>query len=303
MISGYTQFKRAYRLLVIPKEGGEGLNLSALRIVFSVEKATKGTPNFSRISVYNLNQNTISGIKVGDTVVLEAGYEDGNVGMIFTGEIVQPYISREGSVDIALNLICQDGDQYLTSSFTAQTLAKGSTLSDAANACLDGMDQNIMTDDLGDKSYIRGKVIFGKSADIMTRIANTVKAQFFVCDGKVNIAGAKDYDGETAVELNPMTGLIETPNQTDDGVSAKCLLNPSLKLNSLIHINARLVAEQQAKDPKKITEVNADGIYRIVKMVYEGDTRGGSWYCTFDAVTQTGLKPDGLVRDEDNPWR
>lgn len=302
MNSGYKQYLRAYRLLVIPKSGGDTLDVSQLRITFSVEKATKDTPNFSRISIYNLAMSTIAGIKPGDTVVLEAGYRD-NMGMIFTGEIVQPYVSREGSVDIALVLLSQDGDQFLTSSFTAQTLSKGSTLADAVGACSAGMNTNILTDKLNEHQYIRGKVLFGKSADILSDTAKSVQSQFFVCDGKINIAAAKDYDGNTAVELNPSTGLIETPNQTDDGVSAKCLLNPSLKLNSLIHINANLVAAQEAKDKGKVTDVNADGIYRIVKMVYEGDTRGGPWYCTFDAVTQTGLKPDGLVQGEENPWR
>ena len=299
---GYEQFIRGYRLLILPKNGGDGIDVSQLRIVFYIEKSTTETPNYSQIIIYNLAQSTIAGIKAGDKVILEAGYEKGNVGMIFSGEIVQPYVAREGSVDIALHLICQDGDEYLTSAYTAQTLAKGSTLMDAASACSSGMEKNILTSKLN-KKYIRGKVLFGKSAQLMRVFAKTTKSQFFVNDGKVNICAAEDYDGNTAVELNPMTGLIETPNQTDDGVSAKCLLNPSLKLNSLIHINANLIAVQQASTSQAATDVNADGIYRIVKMTYEGDTRGQAWYCTFDAVTQSGAKPDGLVQGQENPWR
>lgn len=300
---GYEQFMRAYRLLIVPKDGGNGIDVSQLRIVFNIEKSTTETPNYSHIVIYNLAQSTIAGIKAGDNVILEAGYQNGNIGMIFTGEIVQPYVSREGSVDIALHLICQDGDEYLTTAFTSKTLAKGSKLSDAVSACAEGLDQNVVSKKMSGKTYIRGRVLFGKSAALMRSMAKTVKAQFFVCDGKVNIAAAEDYDGDTAVELNPMTGLIETPNQTDDGVSAKCLLNPSLKLNSLVHINANLLAVQQATTSQAPTDVNADGVYRIVKMVYEGDSRGQSWYCTFDAVTQSGAKPDGLVQGEENPWR
>ncbi len=300
---GYEQFLRAYRLLIVPKSGGDGIDVSALRIVFYVEKSTTETPNYSQIIVYNLAQSTIAGIKAGDKVILEAGYEKGNIGMIFSGEIVQPYVSREGGVDIALHLICQDADEYLTSAFTAKTLAKGSRLTDAVSACSEGLDQNIVSRKLGEKTYIRGKVLFGKSAAQMRVLAKTVKAQFFVNDGMINITAAEDYDGSTAVELNPMTGLVGTPNQTDDGVSAKCLLNPSLKLNGLIHIDANLVSARQASASQPVTDVNADGIYRIVKMVYEGDSRGQSWYCTFDAVTQSGAKPDGLVQGQENPWR
>ena len=34
---------------------------------------------------------------------------------------------------------------------------------------------------------------------------------------------------DQVVELNPLTGLVDSPGQTDDGVSGKCLINPSLK--------------------------------------------------------------------------
>ncbi len=148
----YRQFKRACRLLVIPGSGGSGMDVSQLRIVFNAEKAVTDTPNFSRIAVYNLAQSTVAGIKAGDTVVLEAGYENGNIGMIFTGEIVQPYLSRENGTDTVLNLVCQDGDRFLTSSFTAQTLARGSTLSDVVSACSQGMDTNVLTDRLEEKA-------------------------------------------------------------------------------------------------------------------------------------------------------
>ena len=300
---GYEQFMRNYRLLIVPKSGGDGIDVSALRIVFYVEKSTTETPNYSQIIIYNLAQSTIAGIKAGDKVILEAGYEKGNVGMIFSGEIVQPYVARESGVDIALHLICQDADEYLTTAFTAKTLAKGSKLTDAVSACSEGLDQNVISRKLSDKTYIRGKVLFGKSASLMRVLAKTAKAQFFVNDGKINIAAAEDYDGDTAVELNPMTGLIGTPNQTDDGVSFQCLLTPSLKRNSLIHINANLIAAQQASTSQAATDVNADGVYRIVKMTYEGDSRGQSWYCNCDAVTQSGAKPDGLVQGHENPWR
>lgn len=306
IIYGYSQFKRKYRLIVNRKSGG-GIDVSALRCLFSCEKAMTATPNFSQITIYNLNQDTISSIQAGDTVVLEAGYEGGNFGMIFTGQIVQPYTQKEGGTDIALVLLVQDGDEYLNSAFTAETVGKNATQADIVKICTrQGASTGLITEELPKTRLARGKVLFGKSAAYVKKIAMRSKGQFYVEDGKVNIVAASDYDESTAVELNPSTGLIGIPSQTDDGVSGQCLINPSIKLNTLLYINSSLVTSKKVSttDVSATTKaVNADGVYRVVKLTYEGDTRGDAWYCTFEAVTQAGAKIAGQSKDVSNPWR
>lgn len=284
---------------------GNALDVSDLRCVFLCEKSLNDTPNYSQITIYNLNQQTISSIKAGDKVVLEAGYEDGNYGMIFTGDIVQPMVHRESSTDVALTLIVQDGDMYLNGAFTAQTLSKASTQGDVITACLnDDVSKGAITDSLPKTRMVRGKVLFGKSSKYLRKVADASKGQFYIEDGKVNIVAAKDYASNQAVELNPMTGLIGMPEQTDDGVKGQCLINPSIKLNTLIYINSKLVAQKQvAEGETKYTAVNADGVYRIVKLTCEGDTHGDQWYMSFEAITQSGKKPTGMSSGETNPWR
>ena len=48
-------------------------------------------------------------------------------------------------------------------------------------------------------------------------------------------------DGEI-FDLGPDSGLIGTPTQNDVGISGECLLNPNIKLNSLVHINNKKIA-------------------------------------------------------------
>ncbi len=252
------------------------------------------TPNYCEIVIYNLAASTVAQVKAGQTVILEAGYEGGNFGMIFTGQIVQPFVDRENGVDTKLHLICQDGDQFLNSSFTAKTLEKGSTPMDVVNACA-----TIAKDLIGQKvqsggSYIRGKVMFGMSADYLKGIAQRTDTQFFVNDGKINIVGAEDYREGMAVALNADTGLIGDPSQTDDGVSAQCLINPSMKLNTLVHIDSSAITAKAMQNAEStLSSFPANGVYRIIKLTYEGDTHGDPWYCTFDAITQDGANPAG----------
>lgn len=281
------------------------IDISKLRCMFYCEKSTTDTPNYSQITVYNPSQATINAVKAGDTVILEAGYENGNYGMIFTGQIVQPLIQKEGGTDIALVLIVQDGDVYLNSSFTIKTVGKSATQADIVEACMDkSITKGIITEALSQTQLPRARVLFGKAADYIRKIAKGNQSQMFVEDGVLHIVAASDYDDKTAVELNPTTGLIGMPSQTDDGVSGQCLINPSIKLNTLVYINQRLVQQKQvAEGATSAADVNADGVYRIVKLVYEGDTHGDTWYCSFDAISQTGTKPTGLKDGATNPWR
>ena len=281
------------------------IDISNLRCVFNCEKDMNDTPNYSIITVYNMSQKTIASIRQGDKVILEAGYEHGNYGMIFTGNIVQPMAGRESGTDVTLTLVCQDGDVYLNSSFTATTLAKASSNADVVRVCTNGrISTGLVTDQLGKTKLARGKVVFGKSSKYVRKAAISAKSQFYIEDGTVNIAAASDYASNVAVELNPKTGLIGMPQQTDDGVSGQCLINPSIKLNTLIHINSSLVLAKQVEEGEtSYSAVSSDGVYRITKLAYEGDTHGDPWYCTFEAVTQTGAKPTGMNLAVSNPWR
>lgn len=283
------------------------LEITKLRVVFKCEKSVSDDPNYSVFTVYNMAQSDIAGIKAGDTVVLEAGYENGNYGMIFSGQIVQPYVTRESGTDTALNLVIQDGDQFLNSAFVMTTLSAACTQADVVAACVAGDDSvstGLVNSSLSSKSMIRGKVLFGSSAYYMQQAASGVNAQFYVEDGKVNIVGATDYASDQAVELNPLTGLVDVPGQTDEGVSAKCLINPSLKLNTLVHIDSSLITQKEVSSGEtEVKAISTDGVYKIEKLTITGDTHGDDWYMEFDAVTQSGKAPGAMIAGVTNPWR
>ena len=296
MNEGYRQWLRKFRLIV------GGMNVSNLRCVFNVEKAVDETPNLAEITITNLAVSSISQIGPGDQVLLEAGYENGNFGLIFSGQVVRPYIEKENGTDTNLVLLCQDGDVFINTAFTAKTLSKGSTLDDVVNTCAEGAAKNLISKKISQaQPYIRGKVLFGKSSEYLKRAAYATECQFFVEDDEINIIGAEDYRPGTAVELNPDTGMIGDPTQTDDGVAVKCLLNPSIKLNTLVHVSPQCVRQKRVSDASaEAPELSVDGMYRVVKLTYSGDTHGQDWYCDIDAITQDGVNPAGVASGGSN---
>ena len=316
--SDYKQWLRQYRLIVAPQAGGTGYDVSELRFAFKVEKSMNDTPNYSVLSIVNPSTDFISSVRTGDSVTLEAGYIEGNFGLIFDGTVVQSYSSYQDGTDRVLNLVCEDGDMYLNMKFVATTLAKGASAADKIALLTAGTPTGIIGDSVKNlPANPRGVVYFGLAANYVERMSVASDSQAYVDDGKVNIVAANDYADGIAVELNPDTGLLDQPTQTDDGISAKCLLNPSIKLNTIVHIDSSWILEKQKTVPKqsssgdsgeksgksskssdtgKIKEtapLAADGMYRIVTLTYEGDTHGDSWYCTFDAISQDGVNAAG----------
>lgn len=275
------QWKRKYRVLVT-NANGTALDVSALRCTFNIEKNMDEEPNYSIVTVYNLAIETRNAIiEEGDSVIVEAGYENGAYGLVFNGEIIQWIKGKDDATDSYVRLVCQDSDHLLTSAFVAKTLAAGSTFRDTVNLCSDGYGVGVM--DISNNPLPRAKTLFGLNRRYLHGVAASNDAHFYADNGEINIVSSSYSDGE-GPDLRPDTGLIGTPQQTEYGVSGQCLLDPRLKLNQMIHIDSEYIVEQEASTGTKITALPTNGAYRVVKLTYEGDTRGDAWYVNFEAV-------------------
>ena len=257
------------------------MDVSSLRCKFEIYKNMDEEPNYSVITIYNLAASSeTSIIENGASVTVEAGYFNAAFGLIFNGEIIQWARGKENGTDKYMRLVCQDGDHLLTSAFVTTTLAKGATQQDVVSMCLS--DENTGKLDLKSGSLPRAKTMFGLSRDYLHQAAVTSDAKFYVEDSVANIVSASFANAQLCADLRPDTGLIGTPEQTDYGVSAKCLLNPCLKLNARVRIDSEYIVPQEAKKGTELSALPTDGVYRISRINYVGDTRGQAWYCELE---------------------
>ena len=284
-------YGRRYRVIV------GSINVSELRCTFHIEKNIAETPNYSEVAIYNLapaTENRI--IETGSRVVVEAGYVGSHYGLIFDGDVVQPLRGREGGTDFSLTLVAQDGDGFINSGFVSQTWSAGQSMRTVAeNLCGNATSPasiGQLPPTLGNTRLARGKVVFGLARDYLHQIARTEQAAFYCDNGKVNIIRAADVAAGRVITLTPQTGLLGTAEMTEEGVTATCLLNPLLTLNSLVHIDKSFVRLEKARRDSQPTQPDYDGIYRIIKLVHEGDTQGNVWETQFTAVAQTGAIPN-----------
>jgi len=299
-MSNYTQWIRKVGLILV--KGEKGLDLSNFRIRFEVTSADVETPNNAAIRVYNLKPETILAIQEFSEVVLNAGYQNGNYGVIFKGTIKQFKIGRENAIDNYLDILAGDGDIEYNQAFIEMSLKSNTTPKSQIEQIAKEMGTSA---DLGslmiDKQHIpslRGAVLFGLARSNLRNIATSLDASWSIQDGSVLFLDNTGYRDGEKVKINVGTGLIGVPEQTSGGIRVRCLINSRIQIGCLIELNNAEINQLVQQDPSAAPvpynqrtgiQQNAalntkDATYRVYAIDHQGDTRGQEWYSTLTCL-------------------
>ena len=289
--------------LIVADAQGNGLDLASLRIVFKVKKSSAQTPNSAIIRVYNLSDNTAKQIREEfQSVTLQAGYQS-NFGLIFKGNIKQVRFGRENSTDTYVDIAAGDGDQSYNFSTISTTLRAGSHQTDQINAAINTMEPNGVTtgfiDDIDSIILPRGKVMYGMSRDYLRQSTESTDTTWSIQNEQIQIVKRTSVAPDPVVVLTSKTGLVGVPELTNDGVSARCLLNPLIRIGGIININQKDIADAKLSNVSNNLQVNsapqttADGLYRVLVAEFVGDTFGNDWYTDITCISYDNSAPDG----------
>lgn len=301
-----SQYLRKIGLIV--SEGGDGLNIDKLRVVFKIVQSDVQTPNHAIIRVYNPSDETAQAVSKEFTAVrLQAGYEEGAYGVIFSGTIKQVRRGRENPTDTYLDILAADGDKAYNQGFISKSLAAGATAEDERNAVVDAMGiPKGYVADLPPGAAQRGQVKYGMTRDYMRDLSSTHNMTWSIQNGQVQMIPNTGYRPGTAVVLNANTGMIGLPVQTEGGIQVRCLLNPNIKIGSLLQINNAsiqrdLFGGKLLNAPGRLEElqgfkpkVTDDGFYRVYVNEFEGDTHGQPWYNDITCLAIDRTSPQAL---------
>lgn len=304
-------WNRKVSLLLV--EGDKALDLSDFHIKFRTSQADTESPNNCLVRVFNLSEVTITRLGEYKTIILQAGYE-GQFGVIFQGTVKQYKIGRENATDNYIDILAADGDIGYNFSVVNKTLERGATPQDQIKAAVASMNQNGVS--LGYTAQAtggvlpRGKVLFGMARDQIRRGAQSLGSTWSIQNGKINIIPLDGFIPGEALKLSAATGLVGIPEQTQNGIVLKCLLNPRLLVGSLIQIDNKSINQlvQQDKNAAPVpynqwtglqllAKTTSDGVYRLYVAEFEGDTRGTAWYshltCLAVDASSGKVKPYG----------
>lgn len=272
---------------------GEGLDVSEMRFKFEVRTADVQSPNNCAIRIYNLSEDTMRRVR-GEfkRVILQAGYED-SYGVIFDGTIKQLKTGKENATDKYLEIYAADGDLGFNFGTVNKTFAAGSRPEDHIEEAVRAM--GLVLADIPNNNYTlpRGKVQYGLARAQMNIAAKTLGASWSIQGGRAQMIPLQGYLPGEAVEINAATGMVGMPEQTDQGITVRTLLNPRLRIGGLIRLNNNDVNRMQVKDIVAFNSYKAkvqsapmsgDGLYRLFAVEHIGDTRGQEWYSDLIAL-------------------
>jgi hypothetical protein len=313
-------FGRKYRIIVSNSDG-EAFDVSKLHVIFSVKRSMIEVASSGTVKIYNLEINTENKIiQEAKYVDIEAGYEGANYGVIYSGEVIQVLRGKENATDSYVELILLSQAYEYMQEIVEFTYKRGQSQRQmidylvARNLPIDSTEQNIADSRKGTKLELgtiseaydkvqltRGKAVFGKADAYLAQIAKGQSAQFYTSDGRVNIVKANELPTDEVIKLDYTSGLVGTPTQTDQGINFKCLLNPMIREQTLVHIDNSSIVERRLERGQLQWPLDTDGIYRAVNVTYDGDNRGPDWYCSVSAYTQVGSLPAMLADSAANP--
>jgi hypothetical protein len=309
------QYKRHFQLIVAD-QNGNGLDLSQLHCKFSVKRSSNQTPNCADIRVYNLKAETASAIQQalapalnkngillhsGGQVIIQGGY-DSNYGVVFKGNIKQIILGRESATDTFMDLNCGDGDLAYNYAVVNSSVAAGSSMAQQFNQIAAPM-TNLGVGQLQNQPSFqptvlpRGKTLWGNSKDYLRTFAQQNGLTWSIQDKKIKFIPQKGYAKGASVILTSKTGMIGTPEQTNIGVNAVCLMNPLINPGRTIKIDNASVAKLKIdlgnpNDPVNLAPpLTADGVYYVLVIEQTGDNRGIDWYSKLVCCTTSATAP------------
>lgn len=322
--SGPLQWKRKLSLIVTDA-AGNALDLSLLRITFKVIQSEISTPNTAQIRVYNVAPQTSDKLISDFTrakaarselarVTLSAGYEDGQYGVIFNGEVKQYRRGRENATDTYFDIVAADADSAYNYSTISRTLAAGATARDIINAAAEAMAPfNVrlgpVPDNLATSPLPRARTLFGMTRDFLRQVCDLINCNWSIQNGTLTFTPRLGYVEGPVVVLTSASGLIGFPEQTQDGIQAQCLINPSIYVGRRVKLDNASVQTYRVGLPylaevqdNLVPPINNDGLYRVLVVDWLGDTHGQEWYAnlillSLDPAAVTPLSQANRGRD------
>lgn len=271
----------------------------ALRVTFDIDRPGYQACYYGDICIYNLSGKTEATlIQEGSRVVVEAGYLNGFYGKIFDGKVFQVFRERENVVDYKLTLHCLDGLGIFDNNICRFTVFAGTDqrghIADIATNASSPFPTGVISDNINTQALPRGKTFFGTPQTYLRNIATYNEAQLYITDGQVHMTRLADgvvLGAKEALEVTPTTGLIGTPQVTQNGIQFKVLLNPLIKVvrpSMLVHLNMTSLIQQKIYQGQYLTILDQSGYYQVLGLRHRGDTRGNEWYTEVIAGLSAG---------------
>jgi hypothetical protein len=257
-----------------------------LEVRFEVPFDDDPKPNESKIQIYNLSQDTISKIKKGDSVTVQAGYGT-DIGVITIGKLSRVLTKMEG-VNKITSIYSIEGDDFTrikvnvknadkdTIRYHQKGVFKGQVVEGALGIGFKPGTKastiiNRLVEVLGiklahkpilvrDKEYKKGYLVTQLIMNNLEEVIKDCGSAIYHRRGKLVIRPITEGLDENFI-LEERTGLIQSPGQFEEddvkGYSVRCLLQHRITTASIITIKSQTAnGKYRAKRGKHIADAD-----------------------------------------------
>jgi hypothetical protein len=257
------------------------------------------------------------------------GYQDQQLQQIFYGSIKQVRVGREDQKNSYVAITAAEGDQAYNYAALSLTLAKGATPTDTIQALLKRMATAALATPTGgsggqvvqpgymptltSNSYKRGRTLFGMCRDDLRELVGSNNCTWFVQGNQLDIVPLNGYVTEPPVLLTPSTGLIGVPEQTQNGLTMRVLINPAIKIGRVVKLDYSSINQLRYGTDvdsaslalflaQTATKLNPSGLYYVLRADHFGDTRGLQWYSDLTCLAvDVTVPPDTQLNSAISP--
>jgi hypothetical protein len=241
-----------------------------ISLEFSIDRAFMSSVNTGTFKLYNLSEEQRNQLlkpyytqSLYVPVQLRAGYELGNQGLIFNGQVMIGRSYRIGRNNIVTELTCKDNSFMYSNSFSNFTTNPQTTLKQA----LIDLNSDLLTafptplfGTIPDIQFIRPKSFVGPTFTQIQNILDKYQLNATIDLSQLRVMGKNEgfITSKEPYEISSATGLLDVPMPTDNSsVVCKMLFEPSFYIGQLVKLNS--------------TENPAyNGIYPIYGIKHEG---------------------------------
>ena len=290
--------------LVIGKEGGKGVELTGLRIAFSIQKGATKSPNKCTVKVWNASPKTRAAIEViGNVIILKAGYtEDIGAKTIFSGNVTRTLTVREGP-DWITELEIEDGFLEFRDAKVSLSFAQGATVEQVVSAVSKKFELPVrpLPADILQKQYSAGFAFVGRVRDAMDKACEKGGLEWSIQNREIQVIKKGGVFKQKAYLLSADTGLLGSPMQESKTMTEKAAAKEGITANQpgvrktterdkdgevqqMLQVLGYKVKSllQPLVEPGGFVQVKSQGVngefFRVEELTHTGDTHGNEWH-------------------------
>ena len=269
------------------QNGSNQVTLTGLRVSCKIVKNPGAQMNMCELRVFGLTPtvyNALTSIyqvtqtQLQNTVIVKAGDGDGELPVVFQGQITLAQIDLNNQPDCVLNVIAQTALLQAITPAQSNSFPDGFDLATAMGTLASQMGLNFEPN--GVKQTLPAMTLNGPTRQQALKLAEAAMPTVTIAfddNSLILIPQGGKRENQTIPEISAATGMIGYPSYSNIGIGLRTIYNPNIKWGTQVQVKTTL-------DVQKL-----NGLWTVFNIVHtlEAEIFNGRWETELQAMAQS----------------